>query len=187
MIRRPPRSTPLYSSAASDVYKRQLRLPTACLQTTMRCTSRRKSSQYATPLPLLPFVEAQMAARLSSLAPITKLLSKLLAKHYSLDPVLAWLVKRLTDYLAPVICHLCNASLQSHSLPASQKHVIVQPRLKKATLNSEGANSYRPTSFLSKIVERIVASRFANAPRVMLFPMKQSAHRQGHSTETAVC
>src|SRR5660397_21134 len=25
MIRRPPRSTPLYSSAASDVYKRQLR------------------------------------------------------------------------------------------------------------------------------------------------------------------
>src|SRR5665647_3957231 len=26
MIRRPPRSTPLYSSAASDVYKRQLRL-----------------------------------------------------------------------------------------------------------------------------------------------------------------
>ena len=27
MIRRPPRSTPLYSSAASDVYKRQLRDP----------------------------------------------------------------------------------------------------------------------------------------------------------------
>ena len=30
MIRRPPRSTPLYSSAASDVYKRQqLELPTS--------------------------------------------------------------------------------------------------------------------------------------------------------------
>src|SRR5450759_4793584 len=27
MIRRPPRSTPLYSSAASDVYKRQVRDP----------------------------------------------------------------------------------------------------------------------------------------------------------------
>src|SRR5665647_3152033 len=27
MIRRPPRSTPLYSSAASDVYKRQVRMP----------------------------------------------------------------------------------------------------------------------------------------------------------------
>ena len=53
-------------------------------------------------------------------------------------------------------------------------------------VNSEGVNSYRPTSFLSKIVESIVASRFVNTPRVMLFPMKQSAHRQGHSTETAV-
>ena len=95
-------------------------------------------------------------------------------------------MKRLTDYLAPVICHLCNTSLQSHSLPANQKHVIVQPRLKKATLNSEGAYSYRPMCFLSKIVERIVTSRFVNTPRVMLFPMKQSAYRQGHSTETAV-
>ena len=27
MIRRPPRSTPLYSSAASDVYKRQVKIP----------------------------------------------------------------------------------------------------------------------------------------------------------------
>ena len=27
MIRRPPRSTPLYSSAASDVYKRQMIIP----------------------------------------------------------------------------------------------------------------------------------------------------------------
>ena len=49
-----------------------------------------------------------MAARLSSLAEVAKLLSKLLAKHYSLDPVLTWLVKRLTDYLAPVICHLSS-------------------------------------------------------------------------------
>src|SRR5660397_298304 len=29
MIRRPPRSTPLYSSAASDVYKRQVYIPGA--------------------------------------------------------------------------------------------------------------------------------------------------------------
>ena len=32
MIRRPPRSTPLYSSAASDVYKRQLLLQYLCNQ-----------------------------------------------------------------------------------------------------------------------------------------------------------
>ena len=76
------------------------------------------------------------------------------------------------------------------SLPASQKHAVVQPRLKKATLNSEDVNSYRPISnlsFLSKFVERIVASRFVNhAESNALFPVKQSAYRQGHSTETAV-
>ena len=33
MIRRPPRSTPLYSSAASDVYKRQTMNPTALIGT----------------------------------------------------------------------------------------------------------------------------------------------------------
>src|SRR5665647_3459265 len=39
MIRRPPRSTPLYSSAASDVYKRQVpcsvRRPCRCCMTTL--------------------------------------------------------------------------------------------------------------------------------------------------------
>jgi len=99
-------------------------------------------------------------------------------------------VKRLTVYLAPVICQFCNASLQSCSLPANQKHAVVQPRLKKATLNSDEVNSYRPISnlsFLSKFVERIVAARFVNRVEGnALFPVKQSAYRQSHSTETAV-
>jgi len=103
--------------------------------------------------------------------------------NYRQDPIPTWLVKRLTEYLAvaPVICQLCNASLQSCSLPASQKHAVVQPRLKKASLNSEDVNSYRPISnlsFLSKFVERIVASRFVNhAESNALFPVNQSAYR----------
>jgi len=132
---------------------------------------------------------------LSSLSPVTvqeviKLLGRLPAKHCSLDPVPTWLVKRLTEHIAPVISQLCNASLQSCSLPASQKHAVVQPRLKKATLNSDDVNSYRPISnlsFLSKFVERIVTVRFVNhAESNDLFPQKQSAYRKGHSTETAV-
>src|SRR5665647_3549680 len=39
MIRRPPRSTPLYSSAASDVYKRQITMSSAV--DWMSCRSRR--------------------------------------------------------------------------------------------------------------------------------------------------
>ena len=46
MIRRPPRSTPLYSSAASDVYKRQQR-PIACITGTLLLKRRRKHSRLA--------------------------------------------------------------------------------------------------------------------------------------------
>ena len=96
-----------------------------------------------------PLIESRATATvpLFSLSPVTvqeviKLLGRLPAKHCSLDPVPTWLVKRLTEHIAPVISQLCNASLQSCSLPASQKHAVVQPRLKKATLNSDDVNSY---------------------------------------------
>src|SRR5660398_331971 len=39
MIRRPPRSTPLYSSAASDVYKRQVRAGLSCIEESGVCAA----------------------------------------------------------------------------------------------------------------------------------------------------
>ena len=158
---------------SSTIYygRRLLRVLTICLQTTFRRTLRRRSREYETLLPASHHHslshERHATAPLSSLSPVTvqeviKLLGKLPAKHCSLDPVPTWLVKRLTEHIAPVICQLCNASLQSCSLPASQKHAVVQPRLKKATLNSDDVNSHRPISnlsFLSKFVERIVTVR----------------------------
>ena len=99
-------------------------------------TSKIQSIRDSTASATLPSIVERAGARLSSLSPVTvqevtKLLGKLPAKHCSLDPVSTWLVKRLTVYLAPVICQLCNASLQSCRLPASQKHAVVQPRLKR--------------------------------------------------------
>jgi len=51
-------------------------------------------------------------------------------------------------------------------------------------------NSYRPISnlsFLSKLLERVITGRFfAHAERHALFPVRQSAYRQYHSTETVV-
>jgi hypothetical protein len=51
-------------------------------------------------------------------------------------------------------------------------------------------NSYRPISnlsFASKFVERSVAARFAShCDQNQLFPVRQSAFRRHHSTETAV-
>jgi len=59
-------------------------------------------------------------------------------------------------------------------LPASQKLTVIQPWLKKATLNSDDVNSYRlisNLSFLSKFVKRIMAKQLINhAESNSLFP-----------------
>jgi len=64
------------------------------------------------------------------------------AKHCSLDPVPTWLVKSASDALAPVLSEICDASLQSGDLPDTQKSALVFARLKKPTLDAEGANSF---------------------------------------------
>ena len=108
-----------------------------------------------------------------------------------MDPIPTWLLKQLSDTLTPVITSLCNSSLSSGLFPDLHKPAIVLPRLKKPSLDSSNLSSYRPISnlsFLSKLVERVVASRFighANEEN-RLFPVHQSSHRHGHSTETAM-
>jgi len=121
---------------------------------------------------------------------ITRLLSRMPAKHCALDPAPTWIVKRAAGVLAPIFSAMCNISLQTGELPDFQKQAIVFPRLKKPTLDADDINSYRPISnlsFISKLVERVVASRFvAHAEYNKLFPSRQSAYRRHHSTETAV-
>lgn len=84
---------------------------------------------------------------------------------------------------------MCNISLKCCCLPAAQKRAIVTPRLKNASLDPGNLNSYRPISnlsFISRVVERVVASKFVqNAEIKKLFPVQQSAYRCHHSTETA--
>jgi len=62
--------------------------------------------------------------------------------------------------------------------------------LKKHALDPDTASSYRPIfnlSFISKIIERLVAKRFTSHVNLhTLFPAQQSAYRPFHSTETAV-
>ena len=64
-------------------------------------------------------------------------------------------------------------------------------RLKKPMLDADDPCSIRPISnlsFISKLVERVVTSRFVlHYENNKLFPASQSAYRQFHSTETAVC
>ena len=68
---------------------------------------------------------------------------------------------------------------------------LLRPLLKKPGLDVEDMNSFRPVSnlsFLSKIVERAMLDQllpFLEENRII--PKNQSAYRQFHSTETALC
>ena len=91
---------------------------------------------------------------------------------------------------AQTIANMCNASLTQGILPASQKHALVKPRLRKQNLDQENLNSYRPISnlsFISKTIERVVAVRFqGHCEALSLLPVCQSAYGAYNSTETAV-
>ncbi len=110
--------------------------------------------------------------------------------HCDLDPLPTWLLKKAMSVLAPVLCHLCNASLSAGVLPTTQKHAIVRPILKKPTLDADDLSSYRPISnlsFISKTIERVVAARLLHhVDSHQLLPDRQSAYRRFHSTETAI-
>ena len=153
-----------------------------------------RASTASAPSPIINARSAD-AAPLSSFrvvdaTEIKCLLSRIPAKHCLLDPVPTWLVKRVATELAPVLSRMCNASLRSGIFPDSHKDAVVFPRLKKPSLDPDDVNSYRPISnlsFVSKLVERVVASRYTDhAEQNKLFPVKQSAYRRHHSTESAV-
>jgi len=85
---------------------------------------------------------------------------------------------------------MCNASLLQGSLPESQRHAVVVPRLKKANADHTDVKNYRPVSnltFMSIVVERLVCRQLvAYLEEHDLFPRLQSAYRRFHSTETSI-
>jgi len=142
-----------------------------------------------------PVISSRQTPSLSSFPPvtveeITKLLNSSPSKSCQLDPIPTWLLKRLSTHITPVICHLCNLTMQSGIFPSVLKEARVRPLLKKSTLDPDNASSYRPISnlsYISKLVERVVVKRFTNHVGTHnLFPVQQSAYRPFHSTETAV-
>jgi len=141
-----------------------------------------------------PDMSARQVPPQTSFEPVTEkeihtLLTNSPAKFCSIDPV-PTLLKQLSTHIAPVICFLCNLSLRTGTLPPTLKHALVHPRVKKPALDPEVANNYRPISilpYICKLAERVIARRsVSHATEFDLFPPKQSAYRQFHSTETAV-
>ena len=57
------------------------------------------------------------------------------SKQCALDPAPMWRVKQTSNILGPLIMDMVNLSFDHGRLPASQKHAIVVPRIKKPSLN----------------------------------------------------
>ena len=85
---------------------------------------------------------------------------------------------------------MCNKLMQEGCLPASQKHAIISPIIKKAGMDAEDLKSYRPISnltYMSKLIERMVYRQITTYLEANhLLPKFQSGFRARHSTETAV-
>jgi len=106
------------------------------------------------------------------------------------DPLPTNLLKKSLASLLTVITAIVNASFDFAKMPSSLKKASVIPLLKKPTLDTEILKNYRPVSnlsFLSKIIERVVASRLKSfMDKHGLHEYFQSAYKCKHSTETAL-
>ena len=83
------------------------------------------------------------------------------ASTCELDPLLSHLMKRISDQCVPTVCTIINKSLMEGICPVTYKHALITPLIKKPGLPLVFSN-YRPVSnltFLSKVLERIVASQ----------------------------
>ena len=107
-----------------------------------------------------------------------------------LDPFPTRLLKQCIDDLIVPITAIINLSMREGVVPPDLKQALVTPLIKKKTLCRNEFNNYRPISnlsFLSKILEKIVAKRLnAHIEEHLLSNHVQSAYKRFHSTETAL-
>ena len=133
--------------------------------------------------------------QMDSFAPVSeeemrKIILNSNSKYCTLDPIPTSLVKSCLDTLLPTICRIVNLSLQTSCVPDNFKHAIVNPLIKKQSLDKENFKNYRPVSnlsFISKLLEKVVMARVnKHLDMHNLREPCQSAYRAGHSTETAL-
>ena len=107
-----------------------------------------------------------------------------------LNPFPTRLLKQCIDDLIVPITAIINLSMREGVVPPDFKQALVTPLIKKKTLCRNEFKNYRPISnlsFLSKILEKIVAKRLnAHIEEHLLSNHVQSSYKRFHSTETAL-
>ena len=123
-------------------------------------------------------------------AEVRRLVLSAPCKSSDLDPLPTGLVKDCIDVLIMPIVSIVNLSLSEGCFPTHFKSALVSPLLKKPTLYRDDMKNYQPVSnlsFLSKILEKVVASRLnSHINSSHTSNDYQSAYRKFHSTETAL-
>ena len=151
----------------------------------------RQSTGGSPPFTRLPPATSEFNAfRELTLDEVHRLIASSKSKSCSLDPIPTNILKDLLPELLPYITVMCNKSLREGHLPSSQKFAILSPIVKKAGLDADVVQSYRPISnltFMSKLIERMVYQQLiAYLEKHNMLPKHQSGFRAHHSTETAV-
>ena len=101
-----------------------------------------------------------------------------------------WLLKHVSDGLAPLLTQFINFSIPSGVVRRRMKHSDVTPLPKKPNLDRDNMKNYRPISnlyFVSRLLERHFArSLLKYATENDQLDRSQSAYKPYHSTETAL-
>ena len=123
-------------------------------------------------------------------AEVRRLVLSAPCKSSDLDPLPTGLGKDCIDVLVTPIMYIVNLSLSEGCFSTHIKSALVSPLLKKPTLNRDDMKNYGPVSnlsFLSKILEKVVASRLnSHINSSHTSNDYQPAYRKFRSTETAL-
>ena len=121
---------------------------------------------------------------------LSSLIRSMAKKSCSLDPIPGSLMTDCFSVLLPAFVNMINLSFKDGLVPALYKEAVLDPVIKKGSLDHEVYQNYRPISnlrFVSKATEKIVALRITDhLGDNNLLETFQSAYKKGHRTETAL-
>ncbi len=136
------------------------------------------------------FTKGMSTFDIVDIAHLKKIMLKGPSKSCRLDPIPTDILKQCLEDLASPIGNIINLSLQSGSMPNVLKDALLNPKLKKISLDHEIFKNFRPLSnlaYLSKLIEKVAAEQLnAHMTINVLHEILQSAYKRYHSTETAL-
>ena len=109
----------------------------------------------------------------------------------ALDPLNVSKMGCIYEYSIPFIKKIVDKCFDESTFVISEKKSLINPTIKRLGLDQDNIANYRPVSnltFLSKIIERAMLDQVISVLKANnIIPVHQSAYRQLHSTETALC